>query len=451
LPQFTLSRRAWQPTLFLCLAGIVLPNAISLAAMVAGTGVPPRTQQIAAYAALAIAARFVAWPITIALYLAILIYDVLSTIALAFNLGLNGLVFQLHHVADLRLLHSPHYVSLIAAALALAIPNIVLLTAKRARLSQGNLGVLFGLAITFVAFDIAANSSPHYQYGKLYSVGKPMESASLSSGFRQAIIGGEKRPVLLVMVESLGLFANPSHRALLAGPLTSDPFAQRYDVTSGSTTYYGATTAAEMRELCATREPYQSLLQGMSIQCLPGEMARLGYRTIAAHNFFAQFFDRNQWYPRLGFGRSIFLEDLADKPVRQCGLLFQAPCDTEVVPLIAEAFRSAKGPTFVYWLTLSTHVPVAPREGTPRLSCEVDGGALGQTEVCFMTEMWIDVLEALTRMAADLPPMEILIVGDHTPPLWNKAGRNLFVPGQVPWFRFSPKPSPPAQVARSAD
>lgn len=110
-----------------------------------------------------------------------------------------------------------------------------------------------------------------------------------------------------------------------------------------------------------------------------------------------------------------------------------------MIPVIAKEFREAKKPTFLYWLTLSTHVPIAPREGTPRLSCERDGGKIGQTEVCFMTEMWIDVLEAITRMTKDLPPMEILIVGDHAPPLWSKVARHLFVPGKVPWFRLTPK------------
>ena len=37
------------------------------------------------------------------------------------------------------------------------------------------------------------------------------------------------------------------------------------------------------------------------------------------------------------------------------------------------------------------------------------------------------------------PPFEILVVGDHAPPLWSRQGRGLFVPGAVSWFRLSPK------------
>jgi hypothetical protein len=90
-------------------------------------------------------------------------------------------------------------------------------------------------------------------------------------------------------------------------------------------------------------------------------------------------------------------------------------------------------------MTLSTHVPIAPREGTPRLDCANAGGSIGHVEVCYMTEMWIDLFEGLARMTRDAPPMDILIVGDHAPPLWSKAGRELFTPGKVTWIRLTPR------------
>jgi hypothetical protein len=67
-------------------------------------------------------------------------------------------------------------------------------------------------------------------------------------------------------------------------------------------------------------------------------------------------------------------------------------------------------------------------------------------EVCYMTEMWLDVFQGIAAMTADIPPTEILIVGDHAPPLWSKAGRQLFTPGQVTWVRLTPRT---ARVSRS--
>jgi hypothetical protein len=80
-------------------------------------------------------------------------------------------------------------------------------------------------------------------------------------------------------------------------------------------------------------------------------------------------------------------------------------------------------------MTLSTHVPIAPREGTPQLGCERGGGAMRQLDVCYTSEMWADVLSKPARMTADIPPTDILIVGDHAP-LWSKFGRQLFTPGK---------------------
>lgn len=219
-------------------------------------------------------------------------------------------------------------------------------------------------------------------------------------------------------------------------------------LTAGSTTYYGSTTAAEMRELCGSREPYQALIDGPPISCLPRELAGRGYRTVSLHNFAARFFDRKHWYPKLGFERRLFREDLAGVPYRNCGGPFRGPCDTDMIPVIAKELRAAKQPTLFYWLTLSTHVPIAPKEGTPRLACEQGGGKLGQAEVCYMTEMWIDVFQALARMVDELPGMEMLIVGDHAPPLWSKTGRHLFVPGKVPWLRLTPKDAARASAVR---
>ena len=73
------------PTLLLILAGVVLPNSVSLVSLVAGIGMPPRTPAIAAYAAVALAARFMPRAATIVLYLAVVVYDTISTIALLFG------------------------------------------------------------------------------------------------------------------------------------------------------------------------------------------------------------------------------------------------------------------------------------------------------------------------------------------------------------------------------
>jgi hypothetical protein len=427
------------PTLILCIAGVVLPNALSLGALLTGIGAPPRPAAIVAYATIAVIARIAPPFVTIGLYLATAAYDAISTIALLFNLAPSEIGVALHLSAELKLFASPFYAALSIALAVLVGVNIAVLTLKRQVLRRGNPVVMMGVACAFAAVDFVTNVSAHYQFGTLYSAGKPMESAAAASGFRSAALAGSGRHVLVVMVEALGHFADPAHQALLLQPFRDRTLLERYSVTTGSTTYYGSTTAAEMRELCNTREPYQALLEGRQLTCLPEQMASLGYRTMSLHNFTSAFFGRDHWYPKLGFEKRLFAPDLAGTVHRLCGGPFRGPCDVDVVPFVARQLREAGKPTLFYWITLSTHVPIAPGEGTPRLGCDRGGGRIGHTEVCHMTEMWLDLWESLAQLAVEIPDTDILLVGDHAPPLWSKTGRALFTPGQATWVRLTPR------------
>jgi Sulfatase len=444
LPRFS---RFWNPTIFLCLAGVVLPNALSLGALAAGIGSPPRTAAIIAYATLAVIARSVPRTVTVLLFLGIAAYDAVATIALLFNLAPSEIMLALHLSADLKLFASPLYVAMIAGLALLLGVNIAVLTLKRDLLQRGNPAVMMGFALAFAAADFATNTSAHYQFGTLYASGKPMESAAETSGFRATVLGSGQRNVLMIVVEALGQFTDPWRQSVLLQPFSDPELLKRYSVSTGSTTYYGSTTAAEMRELCNTRESYELVLEGKEFTCLPHQMEKHGYRTISLHNFTGNFFQRKDWYPRLGFETQLFRDDVSAYATRQCGGPFRGPCDVDMVPFISRQLREARKPTFFYWMTLSTHVPIAPHEGSPRLNCTREGGPVGQVEVCYMTEMWMDVFESIARMTADIAPTEILLVGDHAPPLWSKAGRRLFTPGQVTWVRLTPK----ANVQRASE
>jgi hypothetical protein len=431
--------RLCNPTVFLCLVGIVLPNALSLAALAFGIGSPPRTAAIMAYATLALIARNVSTPVTVALYLAIVVYDAIATVALLFNLAPSEIVLALHLTANLHLFASPLYIAMACGLALLLGVNIVMLTRKRELLRAGNPLVMIGLAIAFAGADFAVNTSPHYQFGTLYASGKPMESAADDSGFREMALTGNRPRVVMIVVEALGHFANPASEKTLLSPFADPELRKLYNVTTGETTYYGSTTAAEMRELCDTRKPYEDALAGKPFVCLPRQMKERGYHTSAMHNFSGNFFERMQWYPKLGFDDEFFFKDIAPQTHRLCGGPFRGPCDADVAPIITQKLREAKQPTFFYWMTLSTHVPIAPHEGTPRLNCAHDGGAIGNEEVCYMTELWMDLFQSVARLARDLPGTEIMLVGDHAPPLWSKAGRRLFTPGKVTWVRLTPK------------
>lgn len=429
------------PTLLLCFSGVVLPNAFSLGALLFDIGVPPRTPAIMAYATVALATRLASPVVFVPLYLAVVVGDAIWTIASSFNITPTEIALALHLSAELDLFRSPLYIALIAGLTALVAANVAFLIWKREVLRQGNPFVLVFFALAFAAADYFTNVSPYYQLASIYGAGVKIESAAARSGFRESVVAGRPDKVLLVLVEGLGELEDPAEQALLLKPFQDRELQKRYSIAVGSTNYFGSTTAAELRELCDTRRSYLEIVNDNHTVCFPQILSAAGYETIALHNFTSAFFDRPSWYPRVGLKKHIFGQDLQGLGMRECGTLFRGPCDVEVVRLIAPYLRASSKPTFFYWVTLSTHVPIAPREGTPRLDCERKGGRFGDIQVCYMVEMWIDLFEELTGITAEIPPTEILIVGDHAPPLWPKAGRAQFAPGKVPWIRLTPRTS----------
>ena len=62
----------------------------------------------------------------------------------------------------------------------------------------------------------------------------------------------------------------------------------------------------------------------------------------------------------------------------------------------------------------------------------------------------MDVMDDIAAIAndPDLPPTDIVIVGDHTPPLWTRSGRNAFAPGKVAWYALKARAN--EQLAHTA-
>lgn len=427
------------PTALLCIAGLFLPNALSIGAMISGIGLPPRTAAVALYAMVAVFTRYVpAWP-TAFLFIAVAIYDAITTIALQFGLAPSEIGLALHLADELDLFASPLYGLLIAGVILFAGFCIFVLTRCREELKKGSLLIFLSFVLVFAGADLVRNTSAHYQFGSLYGTNAPMQSAVVSSGFRDTVLTAKPRRALVVIVEALGMFADPAKQEVLLRPFRDLELQKRYRVTNGSSTYYGSTTAGEMRELCDTRASYTEVANRGGDNCLPHILSQRGYKTAALHHFTKLFFDRAQWYPKIGFQEQVFREDLKVKKRKKCGGPFRAPCDVEMLPRITQAFQDAKEPLFYYWLTLSTHVPVMLSDATPRLGCANNGGPIGHREVCNMSELWMDVFDGIVKMTAEIGPTEILIVGDHSPPLWSRAGRALFEPGKVTWVRLSPR------------
>lgn len=429
------------PTAALLVAGVVLPNLLTFATLgsVIDIGLPPRTGCILMYCVLAICARRLPFLVTALLFLLVLAFDLIWTISLSFGLRPQELVAAINHARHLRLFDSPLYALMIGVLAATSAGTLYILS-HRKKLQQGNVGLLFAAALAFAGLDYMANISPHYAYGALLGSSVPVESAVKSSGFAAAA-GENGRNVVLVIVESLGYLNDPTARRRIDAPLFNAAIAQTYKITTGKIDYYGSTTSGEMRELCNTREPYDELTPEEGRSCLPERLRAHGYATMAVHGFTREFFERDEWYPVVGFDKEVFGEKLVPQARRLCGSAFRGACDADLPPVIArEAGFSAK-PKFIYWLTLNTHIPVAPGQAFTRFGCSKDPGVFAHADVCNLAELWRDVFRAVAQLATDprIAPAEIVVVGDHAPPLWSRRARAQFEPGKVPWYLLTPR------------
>lgn len=251
-----------------------------------------------------------------------------------------------------------------------------------------------------------------------------------------------RRHLVIIVVEGLGMPVGGEEKALFDADWDRPAWHRRYEVRHGLVPYYGSTTNAELRELCGTWGEYFRFDFGRAT-CLPEAYRSAGYETHAMHSFDGSFFDRTSWYPKLGFDRIEFESDLLSDGVRPCGGIFPGACDRDVPGLLSARLKRASKPQFIYWLTLNTHLPVIadPKLGTD--SCELGDPdwRLDKPQLCRMFLLFHQLANAIDRMAMDpdLPPTDILIVGDHLPPFANRDYRSRFMPADVPWILLRSK------------
>ncbi len=417
------------PTGALLLAGLVLPNALFLVAFLLDMGMPPRTLPMIGYLLAAwLLTRYPAM-VPVTAYLAILAADMLLLIASNFNLTVEELVAALDLVAELDLLGSPAYLGSAAAVLVSAALSMAVLAAWGPRMRLARPLPVLTAALALISADLFLKVSPHYHFGHAFAAQTPVQPATRTAGLWQP----DGRNVLLVIVEGLGHLADPAQRAFLLEPLTSPALQNRYDITQGSTAFFGSTTAAEMRELCATRSFYADTGPEVWSGCLPRLYAERGYRTAGRHGFGQDMFERKDWWPLIGLQDTRFHQQLAGMPT--CGATFRGVCDPELADQLKPLLSDPAQPSFVYFLTLNTHIPLELGVRPASIDCGTDQ-RFQPLELCQMAGLWRDLFDRLAALAADpaLAPTHILLVGDHTPPFWSRRARDAFVPGEVSWI-----------------
>lgn len=289
-------------------------------------------------------------------------------------------------------------------------------------------------ALALVWIDYATN---------VYNPSKPtiFQSALQQAGMSPDNIVRNNRNVLLVLVEGMGAYADPRERDLMESKLRAI-VGTRYKLTHGVNTHYGSTSGAISRELCGQWGTFITYLDGEHHDCLPAKLARAGFDTISYDGFTGDLLSFRDWYPRIGIQKLNFRDDMErDHPsdvARHCGTALRGLCDDDVGRLVHRELAMTDGSRkFVYWLTLNSHLPYAPLKNGP-LHCATARAVIANRATCELTEIWMDVFDTIASIAADerIPPVDIMVVGDHNTPMWSRAAASHFREGLVDWYQL---------------
>lgn len=421
------------------LCWVILPNIAFF--LIWTVGAPTRYQEILGTGALGLIVRRTSFPIRFTAFVAAFTYSVLSFIAGLFNLKISSIIESIQYLIELRPAAAPEYLGLALFLGATVVTAWKLL--KRPTDFELSWEVVCAGALLFslAGVDQWMTYGSRGSYNRIAPAGAAFSSATEQTRF--AALAGD-RNLLIVVVESMGLPRDAALRGRLLKRWGQPDIRRLYDVEVGSTPYYGSTTNAEVRELCGRWGDYQELTEGVDRRCLPARLAAKGYQTTAFHSFHGRFFDRTRWYPNVGFQSMLFRDQIIGRGAAQCGGVFPGACDRDVPAIIARKLKQTDHKQFVYWLTVNSHLPVAADETLRTNECQRFDRALGENQamVCRLFSLWNDLDEGLAKLLTDpgLPATDVLIVGDHAPPFFDRAERSMFDPERVPWVLLKRRP-----------
>lgn len=402
------------------------------------SGAPPRHMDIVYAGLIGLVVKRMPFIVRYLSFVGILTFSSLKFVGGLFNLDMSSLLYSLQFFAEIKPANSVDY---IAGAIVILIVMLLAWKLLRRDSNFARPTLIVGAAamvISLAAADIWMGRDMRGHYFRAAPEGAVFGSATGDSGFATRADG--KRHLVLIVVEAMGVPKNnPEMEKLLFAPLIDNAAVQaRYDFKRGTAPYYNSTTAGEIRELCGRWGDYYELLDRKDETCLPAVLRRKGYDTLAMHSFTPSFFKREDWYPNIGFAKREFGPEMMKAGAEKCGGVFPGACDRQIPKQIAAKLKAAVQPTFLYWLTLNSHLPVPSGLNLNADNCERVSATLKAEfpQICRQFAIYHDIQIALASeiTETDFPDADILLVGDHMPPYFDRHHRTQFDPGHVPWL-----------------
>lgn len=249
--------------------------------------------------------------------------------------------------------------------------------------------------------------------------------------------------ILFVVAESWGVLKNPKAQSQVLQKIFEKKKELEY-IYAGEIKASGATVEGELRELCGlelrNKGFAMSRLKKQVFQnCLPKIMSNNDYKTIAIHGTSGLLYDRNHWYVKAGFQERLFGEHLLG--LQRC-TAFKGVCDSELFNEIAKNFqKNASNKIFLYWMTLTSHQPYAKGDiKNKRFNCnqfKIDPNG----DVCHNSQLNTQFFDNLSILIDDnnMKGVEVIVVGDHQPPVWGEKEVLQIKPFTVGYLHFKIK------------
>jgi phosphoglycerol transferase MdoB-like AlkP superfamily enzyme len=242
----------------------------------------------------------------------------------------------------------------------------------------------------------------------------------------------DKKNIVLIIVESMSTFKDDKVFEYIYGDLFKNN--NNFQISTGFIPKgYGSTPGGEYREICQTKASHFYNDHVDYLSCLPNFL-NLNYDSISFHGTSKYIFNRNKYYEKMGFKKSLFLEQLSN--LEKCDGSFPGVCDLSLIMSIQQLLKESVTPKFIYFLTLSSHLPVSRMLSTQ------------ENKVCFELSIRQEACPYLFRIKDIIKGIEILlntesvlatdfiIVGDHPAPLLNSSISGMIDANNVPYFIF---------------
>lgn len=252
-----------------------------------------------------------------------------------------------------------------------------------------------------------------------------------STGARLALAG--KSNYWLVVVESMGQPIDADLSAQLFEAFRSPAVLNAYRVSTGTVSSRGSTIHGELRELC-NGTLVDGLFGSRNDHCLPRLLAGQGYGTHAVHANTSTVYGRDVWYPKIGFEHVHASDTEVSLRGERSSSRWGSLQDAQTISWATQSLFGSY-PSFVYLLTVSTHLPA---QLLPE--AKLDPVCMNKTtpQVCTHVANLASVMQNIALESVKLPNTVVVVVGDHAPPFVSVGSRAAFESIDVPYVVLTP-------------